>query len=208
MAPTSTSVDGLETVETRNYKISRAPQARHRCAGSRANRRQLRWTVAPRKHSRAKTRSVERLLRLARTSRAHGSWLVQPAEPPDADPHVRSCGRGGRVTVSPIPINRHMRRVLNQAANAGVKVKGSIFEIAYRRSVPRLGHNQAIGAIAHRQCRLIWLILHQGVRYEERGPAVNNQSKQRRTKRMIRQLRQLGYRIESPNPQPSQAQTQ
>src|SRR5690348_11810699 len=104
MAPTSTSVDGLETVETRNYKISRAPQARHRCAGGRANRRQLRWTVAPRKHSRAKTRSVERLLRLARTSRAHGSWLVQPAEPPDADPHVRSCGRGGRVTVSPIPI--------------------------------------------------------------------------------------------------------
>jgi len=53
--------------------------------------------------------------------------------------------------------NRHMRRVLNQAANAAVKVKGSIFEIVYRRSVPRLGHNQAIGAIAHRQCRLIWL---------------------------------------------------
>jgi transposase len=102
--------------------------------------------------------------------------------------------------------NRHMRRVLNQTANAAARTKGSIFEIVYRRSVPRLGHNQAIGAIAHRQCRLIWLILHQGVRYEERGPAVNNQSKQRRTKRMIRQLRQLGYRIESPNPQPSQAQ--
>ena len=47
--------------------------------------------------------------------------------------------------------NRHMRRVLNQAANSAVKVKGSIFEIVYRRSVPRLGHNQAIGAIAHRQ---------------------------------------------------------
>ena len=72
--------------------------------------------------------------------------------------------------------NRHMRRLLNQAANAAVKVKGSIFEIVYRRSVPRLGHNQAIGAIAHRQCRLIWLILHQGVRYEERGPAVTKQS--------------------------------
>jgi len=105
--------------------------------------------------------------------------------------------------------NRHMRRVLNQTANAAARTKGSIFEIVYRRSVPRLGHNQAIGAIAHRQCRLIWLILHQGVRYEERGPAVNNQSKQRRTKRMIRQLRSLGYRIEPPNPQhsnPAQAQ--
>jgi len=65
--------------------------------------------------------------------------------------------------------NRHMRRLLNQAANAAARTKGSIFEIVYRRSVPRLGHNQAIGAIAHRQCRLIWLILHQGVRYEERA---------------------------------------
>jgi transposase len=104
--------------------------------------------------------------------------------------------------------NRHMRRILNQAANAAVKHKGSIFEIVYRRSVPRLGHNQTIGAIAHRQCRLIWLILHQAVRYEERGPAVTKQSKQRRTTRMIRQLRRLGYRIEAPNPRPSQAPVQ
>ncbi|MGC2828291.1 MAG: IS110 family transposase [Candidatus Acidiferrum sp.] len=102
--------------------------------------------------------------------------------------------------------NRHMRRLLNQAANAAVKVKGSIFEIIYRRCVPRLGHNQAIGVIAHRQCRLIWLILHQATSYEERGPAVTQQSKYKRTWRMIRQLRNLGYRIELPNPQPSQAQ--
>ena len=104
--------------------------------------------------------------------------------------------------------NRHMRRVLNQTANAAARTKGSIFNIVYRRSVPRLGHNQAIGAIAHRQCRLIWLIQHQGVRYEERGPAVTKQSKQKRTARMIRQLRALGYRIDPPNPQPSQAHAQ
>jgi transposase len=104
--------------------------------------------------------------------------------------------------------NRHMRRLLNQAANAAIKVKGSIFEVIYRRCVPRLGHNQAIGVIAHRQCRLIWLILHNGARYEERGPAVTTLSKYKRTWRMIRQLRQLGYRIEPPKPQPSQAQAQ
>jgi transposase len=104
--------------------------------------------------------------------------------------------------------NRHMRRVLNQAANAAVKAKGTIFEIVYRRTIPRLGHKQTIGAVAHRHCRLIWLILHQGVRYEERGPAVTKRSKQRRTARMIRQLRSLGYRIELPDPQnasPAQA---
>ena len=58
--------------------------------------------------------------------------------------------------------NRQMRRVLNQAANAAVKAKGTIFAIVYRRLVPRLGHAQAIGAIAHRLCRLIWKILPQG----------------------------------------------
>lgn len=102
--------------------------------------------------------------------------------------------------------NRHMRRLLNQAANAAIKVKGSIFEIVYRRTVPRLGHNQAIGAIAHRQCRLIWLILRQRVRYEERGPTVTKQSKQARTARMIRQLRKLGYRVELANSQPTNSQ--
>ena len=92
--------------------------------------------------------------------------------------------------------NRHMRRILNQAANAAVKFKGSIFEILYRRYVPRLGHNQTIGVIAHKLCRLVWKILHQGVHYEERGPAVSKVSKQKRTQRMLRELRALGYRIE------------
>jgi len=92
--------------------------------------------------------------------------------------------------------NRPMRRVLNQAANAAVKTKGSIFEMVYRRLVPRLGHNQTIGAIAHRLCRLIWKILHQEVCYEERGPAVSKRSVQNRTTKMIRQLRSLGYRVE------------
>jgi transposase len=92
--------------------------------------------------------------------------------------------------------NRHMRRILNQAANAAAKSKGTIFEIVYRRLVSRLGHNQTIGAIAHRLCRLIWIILHKGVRYEERGPSVSAISRRRRTNRMIRELRGLGYRVE------------
>jgi transposase len=97
--------------------------------------------------------------------------------------------------------NRHMRRILNQAANAAVKHKGSIFEIVYRRLVPRLGHNKTIGAIAHRMCQLIWIILHNEVRYDERGPAACEKSRRARTSRMIRTLRLLGYRVEPlPNP--------
>ena len=92
--------------------------------------------------------------------------------------------------------NRQMRRLLNQASTAAVKTKGSIFELVYRRLVPRLGHRQAIGAIAHRLCRLIWKILHDGVTYEERGPAVTNERLRARTAKMIRELKTLGYRVE------------
>jgi hypothetical protein len=92
--------------------------------------------------------------------------------------------------------NRQMRRILNQAANATVKRKGSIFEILYRRLVARLGHHETIVAIAYRLCQLIWILLHKGVRYEERGPAVCEKSKRVRTLRMIRTLPNLGYRIE------------
>jgi transposase len=92
--------------------------------------------------------------------------------------------------------NRQMRRLLNQAANAAVKTKGSIFELTYRRLVPRLGHAQTIGAVVHRLCRLIWKILHQGLRYDERGPAVTQHRMQRRAAKMIRELRSLGYRVE------------
>src|SRR5216684_3257945 len=93
--------------------------------------------------------------------------------------------------------NRHMRRILNQCANAAAKSKGTIFQIVYGRLVSRLGHKQTIGAVAHRQCLLIWKVLHHGVRYEERGPAVSRNSRQRRTARMIRELRSLGYRVEA-----------
>jgi transposase len=93
--------------------------------------------------------------------------------------------------------NRHMRRILNQCALAAAKTKGSIFEMTYRRLVLPLGHKQTIGAIAHRLCRLIWIILHREVRYTERGPAVCEKSKRVRTARMIRELRSLGYQIQT-----------
>ena len=79
-----------------------------------------------------------------------------------------------------------------QVANAATTAEGAIFAITYLCLVPRLGHAQAIGAIAHRLCRLIWKILHQGLRYEERGPAVSEEAKQARARKMIRELRSLG----------------
>jgi hypothetical protein len=44
---------------------------------------------------------------------------------------------------------------------------------------------------------LIWVMLHRGVRYEERGPAVCEKSKQARAGKMIRELRSLGYQVQA-----------
>jgi transposase len=92
--------------------------------------------------------------------------------------------------------NSTMRRLLNQAAQSAVKVKGSIFEITFRKLLPRLGYKQAIWATAHRLCRLLWMILHEGIRYKEYGPAVSAKSQRKRTSRMIKELQKLGYRVE------------
>ena len=94
--------------------------------------------------------------------------------------------------------SRHMRRILNQTANAAARTKGSIFEIVYRRQVARMGHKKAIGVIAHRLCALIWLLLHRKVGYEERGPAVTESSRRKRTRRMVRELPSLGYHVDPP----------
>jgi transposase len=92
--------------------------------------------------------------------------------------------------------NKNMRRLLNQAAQSAVKVKGSIFDVTFRKLLPRLGYKPAIWAIAHRLCRLLWRILHEGLRYQEHGPAVSAKSQRTRTTRMIKELKKLGYRIE------------
>jgi transposase len=94
--------------------------------------------------------------------------------------------------------NRMMRRLLSQAANAAQKSKGSIFQLHYRRLVVRMGHNKAIWAIAHRLCKLVWIILHRGAEYIEFGAERNLQALKRRTAKQLRELRALGYQIIPP----------
>src|ERR1019366_8049579 len=53
----------------------------------------------------------ERNLGAAKPPSAKGETNLRPSraqvtEPPDADPHVRWCGRGGAVRLPPIPITR------------------------------------------------------------------------------------------------------
>lgn len=125
------------------------------------------------------------------------SWVgVCPGRNESAE-HNRSgrCAKG----------NSYLRRILNQAAHAAVRTKGSFFEGMFRRLLPRLGFNKAICAVAHRLCRLVWKILHEGVRYIEFGDRGSPQTQHRRLQRMVRQLRTFGYNVEPPPTQPLSA---
>ncbi len=99
--------------------------------------------------------------------------------------HSSRCAKG----------NRYMRRILNQAAHAAVKKNGSHFQTVFRRLLPRLGYKAAIWAIAHRLCRLVWKILHEGVQFVEQGREPDPHRKHQRALKLLRTLRRLGYEV-------------
>jgi transposase len=91
--------------------------------------------------------------------------------------------------------NKYLRRVLNQAAHAAVKKKGSHFQAVFRRLLPRLGYQATIWAIAHRLCRVVWKILHERVQFIEQGSEPNPRLRNKRARMLTRELRRLGYDI-------------
>jgi hypothetical protein len=89
-----------------------------------------------------------------------------------------------------------MRRLLNQLAHAAVKKQNTNMQVVFNRLCPRLGYAKAIWAIAHRLCRPIWKVLHDGIRYIETGPAVDATTLKRRKQRLVTQLKKLGYDVQ------------
>jgi transposase len=93
--------------------------------------------------------------------------------------------------------NRHMRRILNQCAWAAVRAKQSFFQHLFQQLIPRMGVEKAIWTIAHRLLRIIWIVLHKGVEYEERGPKGQQaEYLKRRLERTARALRRCGIDVQ------------
>ena len=76
-----------------------------------------------------------------------------------------------------------------------MKKNGSYFQAVFRRLLPRLGYQSAIWAVAHRLCRVVWKILHEGVRFIERGCEPDPRTKKKRAQMLARALRKLGYEV-------------
>lgn len=99
--------------------------------------------------------------------------------------------------------NRYIRSVLCQVAHAAVRTKGSHLQTVFRRFLAKLGcYNKAIWAVAHKICKIIWHILHNGARYLESGGALNPKAAQKAIQHHLKALSRLGYVLPSPTPDP------
>jgi len=56
-------------------------------------------------------------------------------------------------------------------------------------------YQSAIWAVAHRLCRVVWKILHEGVRFIEHGVEPDPKAKNKRARMLARALRKLGYEV-------------
>jgi len=101
--------------------------------------------------------------------------------------------------------NKFARRILNQAANAAIKKKGSHLQNVFRRFVTKLGYQGAIWVVAHRLTRLVWLILNKQIRFLEPGQETNPKAKLRRAQKLSLALRRLGYEVSLKPLQPTHA---
>ena len=102
--------------------------------------------------------------------------------------------------------NRYLRRLLSQIAWAAVHTKETFFASLFARLKPRIEAKGAVWAVAHRVAKLIWLMLHKGVEYKEKGPAPRNrQSLVRKFRRLLKDFQRLGIDVTTLMPQPNQA---
>ncbi len=89
--------------------------------------------------------------------------------------------------------NRFLRRVLCQAAQPAARTKDSQLQIIFERLVVRLGYAKAIWALAHRICKIIWNILHQGASFIEFSEARSPKAIDRAITHHLKALRRLGF---------------
>ena len=100
---------------------------------------------------------------------------------------------GGRTRKA----NPYLRRDLCQAAWAASHKKDSYLAALYRRFRVRIGHNQAIIAVAHQILRVAYTMLLRGEDYRELGGSYyDQQNKPKVVRRLVGRLTHLGYQVQ------------
>jgi transposase len=117
------------------------------------------------------------------------SWAgVCPGSHESAGKHRSGRTRKGNV---------HLRTILVQAASCAGRTKGSYLKDKYHRLKARRGAKRAALAIAHKILIAAYHLLSSGCAYHELGDTYLDQlSKRRVTKGLVKRLERLGYHVE------------
>jgi transposase len=92
--------------------------------------------------------------------------------------------------------NRYLRRLLCQIAWAAIHTKDTFFAGLFARLKPRVEGKGAAWAVAHRIAKIVWLVLHQGVEYQEKGSVPpNERTLVRKFKRILKDFGRLGLDV-------------
>ena len=92
--------------------------------------------------------------------------------------------------------NRYLRRLLCQIAWAAIHTKDTFLPALFARLKPKVEGKGAAWAVAHRIAKIVWLVLHQEVEYQEKGSAPpNERTLVRKFKRMLKEFGSLGLDV-------------
>lgn len=92
--------------------------------------------------------------------------------------------------------NRYLRATLIQASLGAMRTKGSALQARYHRVKRHRGHKKAVVAVGHQMLEIAFYIMRDGVTYTELGADYfDRRHAERATRRHVRQLEALGYRV-------------
>lgn len=92
--------------------------------------------------------------------------------------------------------NRYLRRLLCQIAWAAIHTKDTFFASLFARLKPRIEGKGAAWAVAHRIAKIIWIVLHREIDYQEKGSAPPNERiLVRKFKRMLKEFATVGLDV-------------
>ncbi len=92
--------------------------------------------------------------------------------------------------------NPWLREALVEAAEAAVRVKGTVFQALYQRLAARRGRKRAILAVAHRLLVVAYQLLQKGEAYREVGAdAFDERQRVVTGRRLAKRLQTLGFRV-------------
>lgn len=94
--------------------------------------------------------------------------------------------------------NRYLRRLFMQTAWGAIHTKKTFYAGLFQRLKPKIKAKGAAWAVAHRMAKVIWLVMHEEVEYQEKGPALPNpRTLTRKLRNLVREFQRQGMDVKA-----------